>query len=125
MVACGSIDLGPGFTVLACSIIGLWLISFVLFLANIYLTCSRNSSSSFKIVNAQILGVYTFLAFLLFTCFNSMAQDNLGFTIGCAMVFLIPLMVMVHFICLLVSVRRRKRKLQNVSAVDVKEKQGQ
>lgn len=118
--------IGPGTVALIYFIAGLWLVAFVLYLANVCLTFFAESSSSFKVVNVQILGVYTFLAFLLFTCcifFSSIVQDHLLFVAACTLVFLIPLMVIIHFICLLVSVRRRRRKLENVSVVDVKEKQ--
>ena len=125
MLACGSIDLGPGFRALVYFVIGLWIVTFVLFSMNLRLTFFTKNSSSFKIVNVQILSVYTILGIGLFVFGNSMAQDNLGFTIGCALVFLIPLMVMVHFICLLVSVRRRRRRLESVPVADTKEKQGQ
>lgn len=126
ILACGSIgiDAIPGLRALAYIIIGIWLVTLVLFPINVTLTFSENSSS-FKIVNAQIIGVYTVLGVILFTCYNAMASDEAGFTIGCALVFLIPLMVLVHFVCLVVSVRRRKRRLENAPAEEVKEKQGQ
>ena len=122
ILACGSMDLGPGFTAFIYFIIGLWVVTFVLFPINIFLIFFK-SSGSFKSVNAQILGVYTILAAVLFFGFNNLAQDNFGFLVGCTLVFLIPLAVMVHFICLLVARRRRKRRLENTPVPDSKEKQ--
>ena len=112
ILACGSIDLGPGFTAFIYFIIGLWVVTFVLFPINIFLIFSK-SSGSFKSVNAQILAVYTIMAAVLFFGVNSLAQDNIGFFVGRALVFLIPFVVIVHFICLLVARQRRKRRLEN------------
>ncbi len=123
-LACGSIDHQPGFTALVYFIIGLWVMAFVLFPINIFLIFSK-SRGSFRSVNAQILGIYTIMAAVLFFGFNSLAQDNWGFLIGCALVFLIPLIVMVHFVCLLVARRRRKRRIENSPVLDLKEKQSQ
>lgn len=108
-----------GLVLWASFMVGLWLVAFGLFLANIYLTFFVKHSSSFKIVNAQILGVYTILAFLIGR--KSVINDNLGLTL----VFFVPLMVIVHFVCLLVSVRRRRRRLANATAVETKDKHDQ
>jgi amino acid transporter len=123
-LACGSIDMEPGFTALVYFIIGLWVVALALFPINFFLIFSK-SNRSFKSVNAQILGVYTILAAVLFFGFNSLAQDRVGFFIGCALVFLIPFTVIVHFICLLVARRRRKRRLEAASVSDAKEKQNE
>ena len=104
-------DLGPGPWILALvyTMIGLWVSACALFLFNVYLTFAKSRGVSI-IVNMQVLSLYTTLAVVFFMFCNSFAvSDELFF----AMVLLIPLMVISHFICLLVSARRRKRQFEN------------
>jgi hypothetical protein len=101
MLACSSMHLSAGFLALLYSVIGIWVISFVLALVNLCLIAALNSSARFKVVNVLVFSIYVILAFVLCTGgFGDFSGSAILFAI-----FGIPVLVIAHFVFLFLARR--------------------
>lgn len=83
------------------SVIGAWVISFVLAFVNLFLIAVLDASTRFKVVNVLVISVYVISAFVLFTGgFGDFSGSAILFAI-----FGIPVLVIAHFVFLFLARR--------------------
>ena len=103
ILACGSMDLGPGFTVLMFSLAAIWLVGIVLAFVNLFWIVLIKSTQRFKTISTVVFLIYTVPVIPLFGgAFNETAAIVVpiaGF----------PILSISHFIYLF-CVRRKLRK---------------
>jgi hypothetical protein len=107
ILACGSMDLGPGFTVMLLSCAAIWLAGIVLGFINLFLIGSLKGSVQFTIINIGIFFIYAASAIALFA---GMFDET---SLIVAPIFGVPIVSISHFVYLL-CVRRRLGKQKTV-----------
>ena len=114
ILACGSMDFGPGFDALILFILGLWLMAFILYFLNLA-RILMHPDVRFRSIHGGVFLVYTFLAIGAYTSIFGYA-NMLGTAVVQVMailIFLIPILVIGHFIFLVLE-RRKRRKHQQI-----------
>jgi hypothetical protein len=118
ILACGSMNFGPGVGALILSILGLWLIGFILYLFNIAWIL-MDSDVRFRSIHGAIFLAYTFLAIGAYTggfgyasVLGAAAIQVIGI-----LVILIPILVIGHFIFMVFGRRKRRNRQQTIESL--------
>jgi hypothetical protein len=106
MLACGSMDLGPGITTIVYGVVAYWVVGIVSALINLFFIghfCYRGASNYFKIISIVILLAYTVPAIGLFYGWPDDASTAIPVTL---MLPLFSISHLIYFVC--ISWKRKK-----------------
>jgi hypothetical protein len=108
MLACGSVTLPPWVGALLLGMALLWLVAIIVAIPNVMMSCREGKSSRYGTANLVFFVVYLGLGLSLFG--GKIFDVNMG--IGIAVIFLVPLMAVGHFIYLFGGWRRERKAKQ-------------
>jgi hypothetical protein len=102
ILAChGGFDPGPGLTTLLLVTLAMWVVALIVAIPNVLMSCRDGKSSRYVFTNIAFFVVYLSLGLSLYG--GRIFDFSMGF--GIALIFLVPLMAVGHFIYLFMGRR--------------------
>jgi hypothetical protein len=107
LLAChGGFDLGPGLSMLLIGTLILWVAALLALIPNLLMGLRSGKSSRYSVRNLIFFAAYVFLGLLL--C-GGAAFEGGNLVFGIALIFVVPVMIVGHFIYLFAAWRKDRK----------------